>query len=117
MIITTWLKLSGATAHEGQGLMCTSQYTLDAKVHEQISRSGGQSEARPPVLKSSSKPGTHLSTHCTVSPKSSREVAGRTLTATKVFSQNWGRNEPKPTVTVLKATDNNRRVQSSPLRL
>ncbi|GFU63637.1 hypothetical protein TNCV_4588421 [Trichonephila clavipes] len=27
-------------------------------------RSGGQSEARPPVFKSPSKLGTHLSTHC-----------------------------------------------------
>ncbi|GFX50041.1 hypothetical protein TNCV_2375301 [Trichonephila clavipes] len=29
-----------------------------------MSRSGGQSEARPPVFKSPSKLGTHLSTHC-----------------------------------------------------
>ncbi|GFY27165.1 hypothetical protein TNCV_2067861 [Trichonephila clavipes] len=28
-------------------------------------RSGGQSEARPPVFKSPNKLGTHLSTHCT----------------------------------------------------
>ncbi|GFV63262.1 uncharacterized protein TNCV_1732021 [Trichonephila clavipes] len=60
------LKLSGATAHEGQSLLCPSQYTgpLGAKMHEQMSRSGGQSEARPPVFKSPSKLGTHLSTHC-----------------------------------------------------
>ncbi|GFW45668.1 hypothetical protein TNCV_3246051 [Trichonephila clavipes] len=30
-------------------------------MHEQMSRSGGQSEARPPVLKSPSKLSTHLS--------------------------------------------------------
>ncbi|GFU92321.1 hypothetical protein TNCV_1339021 [Trichonephila clavipes] len=30
----------------------------------------GQSEARPPVFKSPSKLGTHLSTHCTNSPLS-----------------------------------------------
>ncbi|GFW01442.1 hypothetical protein TNCV_5030921 [Trichonephila clavipes] len=47
---------SGATAHEGLGLLCPSQYTgpLGAVVHEQMSRSGGQSEARLPVLKSPS---------------------------------------------------------------
>ncbi|GFY24558.1 hypothetical protein TNCV_1016041 [Trichonephila clavipes] len=41
------LKLSSATAHEGQGLQCPSQYTgpLDVEVHEQMSRSVGQSEA------------------------------------------------------------------------
>ncbi|GFS60141.1 hypothetical protein TNCV_2826631 [Trichonephila clavipes] len=46
------LKLGGATAHEG--LLFPSQYTrsLGAEVHEQMSRSGGQSEARPPVFKS-----------------------------------------------------------------
>ncbi|PRD30568.1 UNVERIFIED_CONTAM: hypothetical protein NCL1_26062 [Trichonephila clavipes] len=44
------LKLSGATAHEDQGLLCPSQCTrpLGIEVHEQMSRSGGQSEARPP---------------------------------------------------------------------
>ncbi|GFV38728.1 hypothetical protein TNCV_4420961 [Trichonephila clavipes] len=35
-------------------------------MHERMSRSGGQSEARPPLLKSPSKLDTHLSTHCTV---------------------------------------------------
>ncbi|GFX29326.1 hypothetical protein TNCV_3218601 [Trichonephila clavipes] len=42
----------GATADEGQGLLCPSQYTwlLGAEVHEQMSRSGGQSEAKPPVF-------------------------------------------------------------------
>ncbi|GFU98778.1 mariner Mos1 transposase [Trichonephila clavipes] len=46
--------------------MCPSQYarSLSAEVHEQISRSGGQSEARPPVFKSLSKLGTHLLSHC-----------------------------------------------------
>ncbi|GFY27051.1 hypothetical protein TNCV_2066721 [Trichonephila clavipes] len=43
------LKLSGATAHEGQALL------IGAEVQEQMSRSGGQSEARPPVFKSSDK--------------------------------------------------------------
>ncbi|GFV24901.1 hypothetical protein TNCV_883671 [Trichonephila clavipes] len=48
------LKLSGATAHEGQGLLCPSQYTgsLGVEVHEQMYRSGGQPEARPHVFKS-----------------------------------------------------------------
>ncbi|GFV77044.1 uncharacterized protein TNCV_691121 [Trichonephila clavipes] len=60
------LEKSGATAHEGQGLLCPSQYTrpLGAEVHAQMSRSGGQSEATPLVLKSPSKLGIHLSTHC-----------------------------------------------------
>ncbi|GFY12266.1 uncharacterized protein TNCV_283691 [Trichonephila clavipes] len=58
------LKLSGATAHESQGLLCPSHYTgpLGAEVHEQMSGSGGQSEARPSVFKSPSKLGTHLPT-------------------------------------------------------
>ncbi|GFV28310.1 hypothetical protein TNCV_22351 [Trichonephila clavipes] len=33
-------------------------------VYEQMSRSGGQSEATPPVFKSPTKPVTHLSTYC-----------------------------------------------------
>ncbi|GFW98993.1 hypothetical protein TNCV_1782121 [Trichonephila clavipes] len=37
---------------------------MGAEVHEQMSQSGGQSEARPPVFKSPSKLSTHLSTHC-----------------------------------------------------
>ncbi|GFX77484.1 uncharacterized protein TNCV_1743821 [Trichonephila clavipes] len=46
------LKLSGATTHEDQGLLCPSQYPLPfgAEVHEQMFRSGGQSEARPQCL-------------------------------------------------------------------
>ncbi|GFW97378.1 hypothetical protein TNCV_4990551 [Trichonephila clavipes] len=40
---------------------------LDPEVHEQMSRSSGQSEARSRVFKSPSKLGTHLSTHCTKS--------------------------------------------------
>ncbi|GFV69604.1 uncharacterized protein TNCV_4507191 [Trichonephila clavipes] len=57
---------SGATGHEGQDLLCPSQYRwqLGAEVHEQMSRSGGPSEARSPVFKPPSKLGTHLSTHC-----------------------------------------------------
>ncbi|GFT75193.1 uncharacterized protein TNCV_2245291 [Trichonephila clavipes] len=60
------LKLSGATAHEGQGLLCSSQYTrpMGTEMHEQMSQSGDQSEARPPVFKSPSKLGTLLATHC-----------------------------------------------------
>ncbi|GFT25314.1 uncharacterized protein TNCV_181591 [Trichonephila clavipes] len=59
------LKLSGATAHVGQGLLCPTHYTrpLGAKVHEHMSRSGGQSEVRLPVFKSPRKLGTLLSTH------------------------------------------------------
>ncbi|GFX85204.1 hypothetical protein TNCV_1647511 [Trichonephila clavipes] len=55
---------AGATAHEEQGLLCSSQHTwpLDAEVREQMSRSGGQSEERPPVFKSPGKLSTHLST-------------------------------------------------------
>ncbi|GFX93986.1 hypothetical protein TNCV_3413481 [Trichonephila clavipes] len=47
------LNLRGATAHEGQGLLCPSQYTwpLGAEVYEQMSRSGGQSEASVKVPK------------------------------------------------------------------
>ncbi|GFV78672.1 hypothetical protein TNCV_1889772 [Trichonephila clavipes] len=46
--------------------MRPSQHTgpLGAEVHEQLSRSGGQFEVRPPVFKPPSKLGTHLSTHC-----------------------------------------------------
>ncbi|GFX25051.1 hypothetical protein TNCV_4260181 [Trichonephila clavipes] len=40
----------------------TSSSLTSKRVHEQISRSGDQSEARPPVFKSPSKLGTHLST-------------------------------------------------------
>ncbi|GFT23686.1 hypothetical protein TNCV_3511521 [Trichonephila clavipes] len=60
------LKPGGTTAHEGQDLLCSSQYTsqFGAEVHELMSRSGGQFEARPPVFKSPSKLGTSLLTHC-----------------------------------------------------
>ncbi|GFX68853.1 hypothetical protein TNCV_3865521 [Trichonephila clavipes] len=53
-----------ATALEGQDLLCPSQYTrpLGTEVHEHMSRSGGQSEAEPPVLKSPSKLGINRST-------------------------------------------------------
>ncbi|GFU62149.1 hypothetical protein TNCV_2473841 [Trichonephila clavipes] len=46
------LKLSDATADESQGLLCSSQYTrpLSAEVREQMSRSGGQSKAKPSVF-------------------------------------------------------------------
>ncbi|GFV42998.1 uncharacterized protein TNCV_3680231 [Trichonephila clavipes] len=37
---------------------------MDAEVHEQMSRLGGQSAARSPEFKSSSKLGIHLLTHC-----------------------------------------------------
>ncbi|GFW71596.1 hypothetical protein TNCV_2548101 [Trichonephila clavipes] len=39
-------------------------------------RSGGQSEARPPVFKSPSKPGTHLLTHCSRDERLSRPCPG-----------------------------------------
>ncbi|GFU27000.1 uncharacterized protein TNCV_1151611 [Trichonephila clavipes] len=60
------LKLSDTTIHEGQVLLCPSQYTgpLGAEVHEQMSRFGGMSEERPSVFKTPSKLVTHLSTHC-----------------------------------------------------
>ncbi|GFW35529.1 mariner Mos1 transposase [Trichonephila clavipes] len=40
------LKLSGATSHKGQRLLCSSQYTwtLGTEVNEQMPRSGGQSD-------------------------------------------------------------------------
>ncbi|GFV78950.1 hypothetical protein TNCV_4347091 [Trichonephila clavipes] len=59
---TTAYDDSGAKAHEGQGLLCSSQYTseLGAEVREQVSQSGGQYEVRPPVLKFPIKLGTHF---------------------------------------------------------
>ncbi|GFW08149.1 uncharacterized protein TNCV_2979161 [Trichonephila clavipes] len=62
--------------------MYPSQYTwpLGAEVHEQMSRSGGQSEVRPPVLKSPSKLGTHLSTHCSRDERMSRPCPAREYT-------------------------------------
>ncbi|GFY32677.1 hypothetical protein TNCV_4637831 [Trichonephila clavipes] len=49
--------VSGATAHESQGLLCPSQYTgpLGAEVHKQMSRTGGQSEAESSVVKSQAR--------------------------------------------------------------
>ncbi|GFS94108.1 uncharacterized protein TNCV_3785931 [Trichonephila clavipes] len=63
-----------ARAHGDQCLLCPSHHTrpLGAEVHEQMSRSGGQSEARLPVFKSPSKPGTHLSIHCSRDERLSR---------------------------------------------
>ncbi|GFU64668.1 dynein heavy chain 2, axonemal [Trichonephila clavipes] len=46
-------------------------------VHEQMSLSGGQSEARPPVFKSPSKLDTHLSTHCIRDERLSRPCPAR----------------------------------------
>ncbi|GFW88757.1 uncharacterized protein TNCV_4972501 [Trichonephila clavipes] len=43
-----------------------------------MSRSGGQSEARPPMFKSPSKLGTHLSTHCNGDESLSRSCPART---------------------------------------
>ncbi|GFT55805.1 hypothetical protein TNCV_4521971 [Trichonephila clavipes] len=43
-----------------------------ALVHEQMSRLGGLSEERPPVFKTPSKLGTHLSTHCSGDERQSR---------------------------------------------
>ncbi|GFU62555.1 hypothetical protein TNCV_1313911 [Trichonephila clavipes] len=45
---------------------------LGAEVHEQMSRSGGQSEVRTPVFLSPSKLGTHLSIHCSRDERLSR---------------------------------------------
>ncbi|GFX69818.1 hypothetical protein TNCV_4391731 [Trichonephila clavipes] len=68
------LKLSGTTTHEGQELLCPSQYTglFGAEVHEQISRFGGLSEERPSVFKTPSKLVTHLSTQCSKDERQSR---------------------------------------------
>ncbi|GFW42350.1 uncharacterized protein TNCV_239471 [Trichonephila clavipes] len=77
---TKWkLKLSRATAHEGPGLLRLSQYTwsFGAEVHKHMSRSGGQSEAKPPVFKSPSKLGTHLSTYCSRDERLSRPCPAR----------------------------------------
>ncbi|GFW60158.1 uncharacterized protein TNCV_1842411 [Trichonephila clavipes] len=83
------LKLCGATAHEGQGLLCPYQYTrpLGAEVHEQIPRSGGQSEARPPVFKSPSKLGTHLSIHCSRDERLNRPEWNPDLCCQVIYSQ------------------------------
>ncbi|GFV48175.1 hypothetical protein TNCV_3554541 [Trichonephila clavipes] len=48
-----------------------------AEGEQMSSRSGGQSEARPPALKSSSKLGTHLSTHCSRDERLSRPCPPR----------------------------------------
>ncbi|GFV44710.1 hypothetical protein TNCV_212631 [Trichonephila clavipes] len=45
-------------------------------------RSGGQSEARSPVFKSPSKPGTHLSTHCSRDESLSQPCPARDGTRT-----------------------------------
>ncbi|GFX80710.1 hypothetical protein TNCV_758171 [Trichonephila clavipes] len=42
-----------------------------------MSQSGGQSEARPPVFKSPSKLGTHLSTHCIMDERLSQSCPAR----------------------------------------
>ncbi|GFX18232.1 hypothetical protein TNCV_4305341 [Trichonephila clavipes] len=42
-----------------------------------MSRSDGQSEVRPPVFKSPSKLGTHLSTHCSKDERLSRPCPAR----------------------------------------
>ncbi|GFX17815.1 hypothetical protein TNCV_2292641 [Trichonephila clavipes] len=67
------LKLSCATFHQGQGLL----RPLGAEVHEQMSRSGGQPEARPPVFKRPSMLDTHLSTHCSRDERLSRICPAR----------------------------------------
>ncbi|GFV25672.1 hypothetical protein TNCV_3851561 [Trichonephila clavipes] len=81
-LLKTQLKLSGATAHEAQGLLCPSQNTgpLGAEVHEQTSQSGDQSEARPQCLSpqtSSLSIGTNLSTHCSRDDRLSRPCPSR----------------------------------------
>ncbi|GFV34408.1 transposable element Tc3 transposase [Trichonephila clavipes] len=48
------------------------QQLLDNVVQSMVSRSGGQSEAKPPVFKSPSKLGTHLSTRCSTDERQSR---------------------------------------------
>ncbi|GFW83416.1 hypothetical protein TNCV_2545141 [Trichonephila clavipes] len=77
-------------------------------VHEQMSRSSGQSEARPPAFKSPSKLGTHLSTHCNgytehragsqrspiASSREARHVTRMILmdsaATSRALSQDWG---------------------------
>ncbi|GFV32337.1 hypothetical protein TNCV_1676231 [Trichonephila clavipes] len=48
-------------------------------VHEQMSQSGGQSEARIPVFKSPNKFGIHLSTDCDRDERLSRPCPGNKL--------------------------------------
>ncbi|GFT59054.1 hypothetical protein TNCV_186361 [Trichonephila clavipes] len=45
---------SGSTAHEGQSLLCPSQFSClwATEVHEQTFRSGGQSDVKSPVFSS-----------------------------------------------------------------
>ncbi|GFW12361.1 hypothetical protein TNCV_816161 [Trichonephila clavipes] len=50
---------------------------MGAEMHEKMSRSGGQSEARPPELKPPSKLGTHLSIHCSRDERLSRPCPAR----------------------------------------
>ncbi|GFU53797.1 hypothetical protein TNCV_4254171 [Trichonephila clavipes] len=52
-------------------------WTLSAKVHEQMCRTGGQSEARSPVFKSPIRLGTHLPTHCSRDERLSRRFPAR----------------------------------------
>ncbi|GFS81756.1 uncharacterized protein TNCV_2706941 [Trichonephila clavipes] len=100
------LKLSGETAHEGQGLLCPSQYTspLNAEVHEQMSRSGGQSEARSAKFKSPRNLGTHLSTHCSRDERLSQSCPVRPLQTVlrlylddevKEAGQDFFKNQPR----------------------
>ncbi|GFW22764.1 hypothetical protein TNCV_2765761 [Trichonephila clavipes] len=70
------LKLSGTTIHEGQELLCPSQYT-GAEVHEQMSRFCGLSEQRPSVFKTPSKLGTHLLTKGSGDERHSRPCPAR----------------------------------------
>ncbi|GFW93206.1 uncharacterized protein TNCV_3333661 [Trichonephila clavipes] len=78
-IFYTQNSLSGATVHEDKDLRCPSHYTwpFGVQVHEQRSRSVCQSELRPPVFKSRSKLGTHVSTHCSRDERLSRPCSAR----------------------------------------
>ncbi|GFV42007.1 hypothetical protein TNCV_2838261 [Trichonephila clavipes] len=51
--------------------------------HEQMSRSSGQSEAIPPVFKSSRKLTTHLSTHSSRDERLSQHCLTRNRTRTR----------------------------------
>ncbi|GFY06677.1 hypothetical protein TNCV_3525331 [Trichonephila clavipes] len=61
------------STHDHWALKCMSRC---------LNRTGGQSEERPPVFKSPSKLGTHLSTHCSRDERLNRPCLARNKTRT-----------------------------------
>ncbi|GFU59723.1 hypothetical protein TNCV_3186791 [Trichonephila clavipes] len=60
-----------------------------------MSRSSGQSEARPPVFKSPTKLGIHLSTHCSRDERLSRPAQDSRALLQQHSAVQQGGNEPK----------------------